>query len=84
MVGRLRPAHIPRQALYSNDRSEKDLDWVFDVNLKGTFLCIKEYHKYQKKNNKGNIINIASIYGVISPDPRLYDKGANSMPPPFS
>mgnify|MGYP001468279426 CR=1 FL=1 len=57
------------------ERSEKQFDWVFDVNLKGTFLCIKEYHYHQKKNNKGNIINIASVYGLISPDPRIYKIG---------
>jgi gluconate 5-dehydrogenase len=56
------------------ERTEKSFNWVFDVNLKGTFLCINEYYKYQKKYKKGNIINIASIYGLISPDPRIYEE----------
>ena len=57
------------------DRTEESFDWVSDVNLKGTFLCIKEYFKHQKNNKYGNVINIASIYGLISPDPRIYDEG---------
>lgn len=57
------------------DRSEELFDWVSDVNLKGTFLCIQEYFKQQKSNKCGNVINIASIYGLISPDPRIYREG---------
>jgi len=58
------------------ERSEKTFDWVSNVNLKGTFFCIQEYFKNQKKKKKsGNIINIASVYGMISPDPRIYREG---------
>jgi|TARA_B100002003_G_C14118139_1_gene537775 gluconate 5-dehydrogenase len=54
------------------ERTEESFDWVSDVNLKGTFLCIQEYFKHQENYKYGNIINIASIYGLISPDPRIY------------
>lgn len=55
------------------ERSEESFDWVMDVNLKGTFLCIQQYINLAKKSKqKGNIINIGSIYGVISPDYRIY------------
>ena len=57
------------------DRLEESFDWVSDVNLKGTFLCIQEYFKHQKNNKCGNVVNIASIYGLISPDPKMYRKG---------
>lgn len=55
-------------------RPEAKFDWVMGVNLKGTFNCIQKYIElYDKyKLNIGNIINIASIYGVISPDFRIY------------
>ncbi|MDP2923625.1 MAG: SDR family oxidoreductase [Candidatus Omnitrophota bacterium] len=54
-------------------RSEKSFDLVMDVNLKGTFFCIQAYAQWaQKRKQDGNIINIASIYGVISPDSRIY------------
>lgn len=56
------------------EREEKSLDFVIDVNLKGTFFCIQSYvnlfDKYKLK--KGAIVNIASFYGVISPDSRIY------------
>lgn len=56
------------------ERSEEKFDWVMDVNLKGTFNCIQKYVDLFDKNNqkKGAIINIASIYGMISPDYRIY------------
>ena len=57
------------------NRSEESFDWVSGVNLKGPFLCIQEYFKHQKNNKCGNVVNIASIYGLISPDPKMYRKG---------
>ena len=54
-------------------RSEKSFDLTMDVNLKGPFFCIQEYSKKIKKNKKtGCIINICSIYGILSPDFRIY------------
>lgn len=55
------------------ERSEQSFDWVTGVNLKGTFLCIQEYVKYVINSGKGGcIVNIASHYGILSPDPRIY------------
>lgn len=55
------------------ERTEEDFDWVTSVNLKGSFLCMKEYLKYLiRSKHSGSIVNIASVYGVISPDPRIY------------
>lgn len=55
------------------ERQEESFDRVMDVNLKGTFFCIQAYVKYAKdRKQSGSIINIASIYGVISPDFRIY------------
>lgn len=54
-------------------RSGESFDFVTDVNLKGTFFCIQAYVKHlRRKKQKGNIVNIASFYGVISPDLRIY------------
>lgn len=55
------------------NRTGQEFDWVSNVNLKGTFLMIKNYYQNQKINMKGNIINIASIYGLLSPDPKIYE-----------
>lgn len=55
-------------------RPEDKIDWVMDVNLKGTFFCIQNYvNLYDKYGlREGTIVNIASHYGVISPDFRIY------------
>lgn len=56
------------------DRPEEKIDFVMDVNLKGTFWCIQSYVAEIDKNKQssGSIINVASFYGVISPDFRIY------------
>ncbi|MBW1706762.1 MAG: SDR family oxidoreductase [Deltaproteobacteria bacterium] len=55
------------------ERPEESFDWVMDVNLKGTFLCIQAYaNEIKEKKHDGSIINIGSIYGLISPDFRIY------------
>ncbi len=41
--------------------TEEQWDRVFDVNLKGQFLCAKEAVKLMQENHWGRIINIASI-----------------------
>ncbi len=56
-----------------NDRSEEELDFVTDVNLKGTFNCMKIFLQHCiASKNKGSIVNVASHYGLISPDPKIY------------
>lgn len=55
-------------------REEKDLDWVMDVNLKGTFFCIQAYVNLFDAHHlvKGAIVNVGSFYGVVVPDFRIY------------
>jgi NAD(P)-dependent dehydrogenase (short-subunit alcohol dehydrogenase family) len=56
-----------------SDRKEEDFDWVTDVNLKGTFFCMQIFMNQSIKSKQvGSIINIASHYGLISPDPKIY------------
>lgn len=45
--------------------SENDFDKVIDINLKGTFNCIKAASKYMIKQRSGKIVNIASVVGII-------------------
>ncbi len=51
---------------------EKLLDRVLDVNLKGTILACQVIGSAMAKAGRGSIINIGSIYGMVSPDQRLY------------
>jgi len=55
------------------ERPEESIDWVMDINIKGTLFCMQEFVKYIKKYGEyGSIVNIGSHYGVVSPDPRIY------------
>lgn len=42
------------------------------VNLTGTFLCSQIIGKEMVKQKSGNIINIASTYGLVAPNQDLY------------
>jgi NAD(P)-dependent dehydrogenase (short-subunit alcohol dehydrogenase family) len=64
-----------------SERSEEEIDLVMDVNLKGTFNCLQVYLKYCISNHvEGAIVNIASHYGIVSPDPRIYTDCARRSP----
>jgi len=56
------------------NRPEEKFDWVMDVNLKGSFNCIQSFVNLFDSNSqdKSSIVNIASMYGLISPDFRIY------------
>ncbi len=47
-------------------------DRVMAANLTGAFLCVKHVLPHFTAERRGNIINVASHYGVIGPDPRIY------------
>ncbi len=44
--------------------SEADYDSVLDINLKGTFNCIKHISRQMLKQKQGRIINLSSVVGV--------------------
>lgn len=57
-------------------RSEDQLDLMMDVNLKGTFNCIKAFIIHSASESLGrSIVNVSSIYGLVSPDFRIYSEG---------
>lgn len=60
---------------YTN-RSENQLDFMMDVNLKGTFNCTRAFiiHSESEFDDR-SIVNIGSLYGVVSPDFRIYSEG---------
>ncbi|PJA29461.1 MAG: 3-oxoacyl-[acyl-carrier-protein] reductase [candidate division Zixibacteria bacterium CG_4_9_14_3_um_filter_46_8] len=45
--------------------SESDWDQVLNVNLKGTFLCMREASKSMLKAHYGRIVNISSMVAVF-------------------
>jgi len=48
-------------------------DANMNVNLKGMFLCCQVIGGHMAKTGGGSIINISSIYGILSPDQRIYE-----------
>jgi len=63
----------------THEISEEEWDKVMAVNVKGVFFCTKHVVPYMKKTGGGSIINLSSIYGIVSaPDVPPYhaSKGA--------
>jgi NAD(P)-dependent dehydrogenase (short-subunit alcohol dehydrogenase family) len=52
-----------------------------DVNLTGMFLCAQAVAPVMLKQKKGSIVNISSIYGLVGPDQRLYEKDDPTIQP---
>jgi len=45
--------------------SEKDWDDVININLKGSFNCIKAVSRVMLKQKRGKIVNISSVIGLV-------------------
>ena len=58
-------------------RTEKEIENIFKTNVSSVIYIIKNYSiLFEKfKMKKGNILNIGSIYGFLSPDFNIYPKG---------
>jgi len=50
--------------------AEEDWDWINAVNLRGPFLITKMLAKKMKEQKSGRIVNISSIFGVVSKEKR--------------
>jgi NAD(P)-dependent dehydrogenase (short-subunit alcohol dehydrogenase family) len=52
---------------------EESFDAVMDVNVKGTFLCCQVVGARMAAEGRGSIVNISSVYGMLSPVQDLYE-----------
>jgi NAD(P)-dependent dehydrogenase (short-subunit alcohol dehydrogenase family) len=61
-------------------------DWnaIMNVNLTGTFLGCQVIGKQMLQQGKGTIINMASLYGVVSPNHRMYPDTGITQPVAYS
>lgn len=50
--------------------AEEDWDWINAINLKGPFLLTRSVARLMKNAGYGRIVNIASIFGVVSKSKR--------------
>ncbi|HXG76427.1 MAG TPA: SDR family oxidoreductase [Gaiellaceae bacterium] len=51
---------------------ESSFDAVMDVNVKGTFLCCQVVGAAMAREGRGSIVNVSSVYGLLSPVQDLY------------
>jgi len=52
---------------------EESFDQVMDVNVKGTFLSCQVIGARMAAEGRGSIVNISSVYGMVSPVQDLYE-----------
>ncbi|MCX6545112.1 MAG: SDR family oxidoreductase [Acidobacteria bacterium] len=56
-----------------DQRTVDEYRFVFDVNVLGSILCTNAAAGAMKRQSTGGVIvNIASVYGIVSGDPRIY------------
>jgi len=60
-------------------------EWIkgIDGTINNVFRCTKAVIPYMKQQEKGVIINVSSMYGNVSPDPRIYGDSGFDNPPNY-
>jgi len=78
--------YLAKQAWDSRAENYPEEAWkgIIDVNLTGTFLMCREFGRVMLQQGKGNIINVASTYGVVSSNPALYQDNTLASPVAYS
>ena len=64
--------------------SLEDWEAVMAVNVRGVFLCCQAFGREMIRRKRGSVINMASIYGLVGPDPSLYAGTPLSLPGAYS
>jgi gluconate 5-dehydrogenase len=63
--------------------SEKDWLNGIDGTINSVFRTTMGVIPFMKKQNSSSIINISSIYGIVSPDPSIYGDSEYNNPPSY-
>jgi gluconate 5-dehydrogenase len=77
---------LVNNAFYSKGQQPEQLtdeEWAYgiDGNLNSVYRCIREVIPYLKDHG-GRIINVSSMYGMVSPDFSIYEESPASLNPP--
>ena len=62
--------------------SDEDWQYTLDGVLGSTYRCIREAFPFFQNQKSGNIINIASMYGLVAPDFSVYRDAPEFLNPP--
>ncbi len=78
---------LVNNAFYTSGQGLDMVDRDWQVGLDGTagsvFRATREIVPYMEKAGAGSIINIASMYGLVSPDSSVYTKPEYANPPNY-
>ena len=73
---------VPQKGLNETSNFEdypiETLDETLNLNITAQILSCKLFGSIMADNGKGSIINISSIYGIVSPDQKIYEHIKNS------
>lgn len=72
-------SYLPLES-FSIDIWKKSLD----VNLTGLFLCCQQIGSIMIKGGGGSIVNVASTYGIVGADQRIYGKSKLNSPASYA
>jgi len=78
---------LVNNAIYCGNNTLEEMtdeEWSYGIDgtLNSVFRCTREIIPYMKKQKRGNIINISSMYGIVSPDFRIYENNLKYSNPP--
>lgn len=62
--------------------SDADFALSLDGSLGAAYRCLREVLPYLRERGAGKIINVASMYGMVSPDFAAYDEYPQFLNPP--
>jgi NAD(P)-dependent dehydrogenase (short-subunit alcohol dehydrogenase family) len=84
--GLINSAYPRNKAYGAKYENIKLSDWRenVDMHLNGYFNVTQKVSKVMMEQNFGNIVNIASIYGVLGPDFGIYEGTNMTMPGEYS
>jgi NAD(P)-dependent dehydrogenase (short-subunit alcohol dehydrogenase family) len=52
--------------------TRKEFNDAYNSSVSSAFIVVQKSLKLLEKSERASVINIASMYGVVSPDPRIY------------
>lgn len=67
------PGAPPEEVGPFEDVPLEALERVVDVNVLGTLVPCQVFGAAMAREGRGSIVNVASVYGLVSPDQSLYD-----------